>query len=279
MDGIETTKKIRGTNYIGPIVALTANAIAGQADVFFKNGFDDFVSKPIDIWRLDDILNKYVPVIETEVQKEISPEQAEELLDTITKLKNIDGVNAASALEAMSNMEELYIDTAKLTLRLLPERIEKMDRLLKTDMPLFTVEVHGLKSVLNNIGAMALGNGASQLERAAIDNNKTFCSRFYPTFRKGLVILEERLRDALTENDAEKEEADKYSIKSVIADAKKAAESFDMNGALGIISNCAMFKYDDETDKILQEIVFALEAFNCKDAVIKINKLEEILNG
>ena len=60
MDGVETVKILRNLNYKGPIVALTANAVAGQADMFLHHGFDGFISKPIDVRCLDSIMNEYV---------------------------------------------------------------------------------------------------------------------------------------------------------------------------------------------------------------------------
>jgi signal transduction histidine kinase len=60
MDGIETMKLLREMGYKHTLVALTANAIVGQADFFLQSGFDDFISKPINIHQLDIILNKYV---------------------------------------------------------------------------------------------------------------------------------------------------------------------------------------------------------------------------
>jgi len=60
MDGMETTQKLRESGYTGCIVALTANALVGNSDMFLENGFDGFVSKPIDIVQLDTILNKFV---------------------------------------------------------------------------------------------------------------------------------------------------------------------------------------------------------------------------
>jgi CheY-like chemotaxis protein len=60
MDGIETTKLIRESGYTQPIVALTANAVVGQAETFLASGFDDFVSKPIDIHQLNAVLNKFI---------------------------------------------------------------------------------------------------------------------------------------------------------------------------------------------------------------------------
>ena len=60
MDGIETTLKLRELGYEGCIVALTANAIVGNSEMFLDNGFDGFISKPIDITQLNAILNEFV---------------------------------------------------------------------------------------------------------------------------------------------------------------------------------------------------------------------------
>jgi len=60
MDGIETVKIIRSMGYKQPIVALTANAVVGQAEIFLENGFNAFISKPINIEQLDAELNKFI---------------------------------------------------------------------------------------------------------------------------------------------------------------------------------------------------------------------------
>ena len=56
MDGIKTTKILREMGYTHPIVALTANAVVGQEEMFLANGFDGFISKPIDSRELNHIL-------------------------------------------------------------------------------------------------------------------------------------------------------------------------------------------------------------------------------
>ena len=60
IDGIEATKMLRDMKYTGPIVALTANALVGQEEIFLENGFDDFLSKPIRTAALHEILMKYI---------------------------------------------------------------------------------------------------------------------------------------------------------------------------------------------------------------------------
>jgi signal transduction histidine kinase/AmiR/NasT family two-component response regulator len=65
MDGIEAVRIIRNeidSEYARtvPIIALTANAVASNEEMFIKNGFTAALSKPIDLMRLDSVLNQFV---------------------------------------------------------------------------------------------------------------------------------------------------------------------------------------------------------------------------
>ena len=60
IDGMQATKMLREFGYKKPIVALTANALVEQEEEFLRNGFDEFLSKPIKTSRLHEVLVKYV---------------------------------------------------------------------------------------------------------------------------------------------------------------------------------------------------------------------------
>ena len=60
MNGLEATQALRSMGYTKPIVALTANALIGQAEMFLQSGFDSFLSKPIQTVHLNATLLKYV---------------------------------------------------------------------------------------------------------------------------------------------------------------------------------------------------------------------------
>ena len=60
INGIETVQKLREMGYKHTIVALTANAMIGQAERFIKAGFDGFISKPIQTKQLNAILTKHI---------------------------------------------------------------------------------------------------------------------------------------------------------------------------------------------------------------------------
>ena len=60
MNGTEAMQAIKKLGYNHPIIVLTANALAGQAEEYIKMGFDDFISKPIQTMRLNEILIKFI---------------------------------------------------------------------------------------------------------------------------------------------------------------------------------------------------------------------------
>jgi signal transduction histidine kinase/DNA-binding NarL/FixJ family response regulator len=75
MDGLETTRIIRneiGTEYARtvPIIALTADAAAGSAEMFLQNGFQGLLSKPINMKEMNSIINTFVRDWEYEAEEE-----------------------------------------------------------------------------------------------------------------------------------------------------------------------------------------------------------------
>ena len=65
MDGIETHREIRllEKDYVAklPVVALTANAVGEISEMFMKEGFQDFMTKPIQSERLKEVLRRWLP--------------------------------------------------------------------------------------------------------------------------------------------------------------------------------------------------------------------------
>jgi signal transduction histidine kinase/CheY-like chemotaxis protein len=60
MDGIETTRKLRENGYNGVIVALTASAMRGMKEFYLEEGFDDYLTKPVNFDALGETLKKWL---------------------------------------------------------------------------------------------------------------------------------------------------------------------------------------------------------------------------
>jgi len=264
IDGIETTRLLREEGYNHPIVALTANVVAGVKDIFIESGFDDFIPKPFDIVELDSILKKY------------NHNKQAQTSFMISRLKHISGLDVNSALSAIGGTEDMYVDTVKITARLMPERIDNIDRYKSNDLESFKVEIHGIKSVLSNIGANVLSISAAQLERAAIDSDTSFITKNYPAFRAGLASLSEELNDALQSGSSGlMDTADKTQLMKIIFDVKAATEEYDSMLALEVLSPYIDYSYDKETDELLRKIVFSLEASDYESALDNIATMED----
>jgi PAS domain S-box-containing protein len=182
MDGIEATKLIRSLGYAGSIVALTANALAGQEELFLRNGFDDFISKPIDIRQLNNSLNKLIRdkkpvevVEEARLQKDKLSAEGIQKAATNAQIAEFfvrDAVKASSVLDAISK-----------------NKCRRSD-----DIPLFIINVHAMKSALANVGETNLSEFAKLLEQAGRDNNVNLILAELPIFLETLYSVIEKFK-------------------------------------------------------------------------------------
>ena len=181
MDGIETTKRIREMGYKAPIVALTANAVAGQADIFLQNGFDEFISKPIDIRQLHSVLNKLIR----------DKQPAEVIAAARRQMTGTNGQNGQQP-QTDSLLRESFIRDAHKAIDRLEKHqttgIKEKDTLLS-----FTIIIHGLKSSLWNIGETTLAELAHKLESLGREGAVEQIAASVPGFLRGLRALVEKL--------------------------------------------------------------------------------------
>ncbi|MDR0720472.1 MAG: response regulator, partial [Treponema sp.] len=181
MDGVETVHIIRneiGTEYAKniPIVALTANALAGNEEMFLANGFNDFISKPIDLQRLNNVLNQWIRDRHGEESvKDTVPEPMETpaltgvpgLSSVETKeLASMEELNFEAGLERYSG-EAIYSRILRSYTVHTPELLEKLRSLSRETLGDYAVTVHGLKGSSYGICADGIGKQAEALEYAA----------------------------------------------------------------------------------------------------------------
>ncbi|MCL1975942.1 MAG: ATP-binding protein [Firmicutes bacterium] len=196
MDGLEATKIIRediGTDYAKnvPIIVLTANAIAGNEKMFLSQGFQAFLSKPIDVMRLDGVIKQWIRDKNYQANEDSNntdPQIASQPADiNIEKeaaaddLGKIGELDIDSALVAFGDKETL-LSILSIFVEDTPPLLDKMQNLYKENLQDYTIIAHGLKGSLRGIFATDLGKQAENLEKAAKShqydyiemNNETF---------------------------------------------------------------------------------------------------------
>lgn len=186
MDGIEAVHIIRnecGENGSRPvIIALTANAMEGVRETFLENGFQDFITKPLDRRSLHMALLRWVseekrtegePPAGTDL-----PEDEEAALENTMQIPGIDMEEVysrySSSLEDYLELLELYCLDGRRKLVLLRELWEQRD------YKNYGIEVHGLKSASANVGAMAISKSAKAQEYAVDRGDTAYVDEHVP---------------------------------------------------------------------------------------------------
>ena len=104
-DGIETMHRIRngkGVNEVTPIVVLTANVVSGARKRYMEEGFNDYLSKPIDVEKLETILLRYL-TMEMTIEENVQPKVEERLPKEQGEL-----ISKETGLRFCGGSEELY---------------------------------------------------------------------------------------------------------------------------------------------------------------------------
>ncbi|MBO4374755.1 MAG: response regulator [Lachnospiraceae bacterium] len=206
MDGIETLKKLKEENLIPKetvVLMMSANAVVGARESYLKEGFADYISKPIELVRLEEKLEKYLPdeLIKKPVEKpaekhiekpgekndevtdyeilefpakEENPGDGNEEIDPgrLDRLKK-NGFDINAALEYCVRSMGLYVELLDEFSRTAPEKMSDLDRFLENrDLHGYATAVHALKSTARTIGANTLSERAKELEQAADEGNE-----------------------------------------------------------------------------------------------------------
>ncbi|MCR5575904.1 MAG: response regulator [Oscillospiraceae bacterium] len=182
MDGVEAMKRIRADSHRSrgsemPIVALTANAVSTAREMFLSEGFDGFVSKPVNLIDLERVLKKVLP------SSVITYKKASEQMPAVQEDRNMPeersadapfdvlergGIDTKSGLNYCMNDEGFYMS---LLMQFESEYSEKRSRIencfAENDLLNYKILVHGLKSTSKMIGCTELSENARQLETAA----------------------------------------------------------------------------------------------------------------
>ena len=250
MDGIEATKHIRDLGYTQPIVALTANAVVGQSEVFLANGFDGFISKPIDVRQLDSTLKKFV-------RDKQSPEVIEAALRKNAEEKAAGGAAPPAEQSTVDpQLAEIFVRDARKVITTMEEMYKKSDPYQDEDIRLYTINAHAMKSALINIGETDLSVVAAKLEDAGREKNTAVMSGKTPAFLDELRKIVDKLSspkdsDAGSETVDENSEETQTFLREKLLVIKNACEAYDKKTAKNAIAELRQKAWTKATGELL----------------------------
>jgi CheY-like chemotaxis protein len=261
MDGIETTIRIRGMesedNYFKtvPIIALTANAVAGTEEKFIENGFNDFISKPIDTVKLNTILAKWIPREKQKgatIETNRKPAQNEQTNQANFEIEGVD-VNRGILLSGGS--AEQYLDTLALFCKDAQEKIAEINNCLEArDLALYTIHVHALKSASANIGAIELSKAAFTLEKAGQRGDLLYIKNNCTPFLLTLDQLLNYIGSLLSSNESGADNFDKALFRKKLNTLKNALNDMDGDSINEAIESLLRSSYPNNIKSTIRKV-------------------------
>jgi signal transduction histidine kinase/CheY-like chemotaxis protein len=269
MDGIEAVRIIRNeidSEYAKtvPIIALTANAIIGNEEIFMNNGFQAFLTKPIDIIKMNDAINRWVR--DKNMEKELGldaesriaegAQAAEEdsvsagmqIADLIRK-NRVEGLDVERGLERFGGDGKSYMESLRSYVTHTPPLLASARKVMS--LADYAITVHGIKGSSFGISADTIGYRAEKMEHAAKAGNLVFVdaenSGFITAAEKFIADLSGLLETLEQSVQKPCRQAPDSAILTQIAEA---AETYDMGELDTMMEKLEQYTYEEEADLV-----------------------------
>ena len=177
-DGIETLHEMRerkdAPNLQTPVICLTANAISGAREKYLAEGFDNYLTKPIDSEKLEEMLIEYLPeekIIPAESDEDAETDETGDNMRIPDYITGISEIDTDTGIKNCGGIEE-YMKTVEIYAKAVKDNADETEQFWKSaDIKNATIKIHALKSSSRIIGATDLGELAQELENAGNEND------------------------------------------------------------------------------------------------------------
>lgn len=318
MDGVETLKRLRKVQLnIGKtftIIAFTANAVSGAREMLLQEGFDDFISKPVEEQDFKRLLRRVLPktaivYLKENERKELSIKEPEsEALQSATDqadvqkpaLKNDQiedklflleekGFHTGAGLQHCRGDREFY---EKVLTQFAKDAKRKMadieDSFGKEDIKNYQIMVHALKSSSKMIGADTLSDMAKDAEEAAKNQNVAYIkehheeilSKYRETVQHIVDVLGSAEEIVEKEDSAVSEEISKEELIKHLSDLKNSLDTFEADKAETLLAEMNGLAYQGtQINALLRDVRQDVEDFELNAASEKVEELIHNIEG
>ena len=287
MNGVEATKIIRekiGSEYARtvPIIALTANAISGNEEMFLNNGFQAFISKPIEIAKLDKIVHQWV--LNKDREKPLNKNEKAAERGSVPSRRNgtnrrafshgINGLNVGKGIEHFGGDEDAYLKILRSFTKNTPSLLDMIKEVSRENMADYAIIIHGIKGSGSGICADSFAGIAETLEKAAKAGDYDFVSAHNSSFLIAAWKLISEINEMLLQVSADsqkpkKDKPDRDTLNKLL----EACRNYDMDGIDMFISELETYEYQSNGELVTWLSENITEA-NFAGIIIKLSDLD-----
>ncbi|MBO5153830.1 MAG: response regulator [Eubacterium sp.] len=308
MDGVETLHRIRKlleeTKRDITAIAFTANAVSGAREMFYREGFDEFISKPIETLELERVLRNVLPqtklayvsalklkqpagIARREEQK-MPPEvrQMDAPSDWLGRLRQ-GGVNTTAGLQYSREDAAFYRQVVEKFMGDYEKNCKKLSEFYREkDMENYRISVHALKSTSKMIGADVFSGKAKAAEDAAKNLDTAYLDTHHGALLDAYGQLINMLKAALEEDASTDGQAmtgtavSKEELCGGLSELANCLKTFEADRAEEILKKlCDTVCDEQDVSEILSEIRSDIDDFEMDAAEKKVQELILQLKG
>ena len=280
MDGIETAARIRNLPQKDkknvPIIALTANAIRGAREMFLEKGFQDYLSKPMNINLLETLLIKYLP------DEFIHFVDKEDPNLKVGKNITIAGVDTQAGIKNYNNSVSRYVQVLKYIYDDGGAQIERMENMIANEeYEQYTFETHALKGLALGVGATSLAEKAKELEFAVREGNYEKVKNEAPELTDEYRRILANIKFVLVDNGIEigkdievtRGEISSEDERNELSSLRDSLEMLDMTDSDKKISELLKTQSSPEKREKYKKIRAAVRDFDYDEAIIIVDEI------
>ncbi|MDR1514571.1 MAG: Hpt domain-containing protein, partial [Synergistaceae bacterium] len=214
-------------------------------------GFNDFLSKPIEISKLNEIIERWIPM-----EKRTANKRQERDSGSQTEIGfEIEGVNASRGLAMTGGTVERYFGVLELYCRDAEKRIAVLRKIPgKSELSAFVTQVHALKSASASIGAEEISRMAAELEEAGRNGDMEFIRANLGVFIENLAAATERIKAALSGKAVISHDEKRQGLGEPLSLLKDALASENVGDADKILADLSGGPLDKATKDSLSRI-------------------------
>lgn len=283
MDGIETLHNMRALQsslcHDTPVIILTANAISGAKEKYLAEGFDDYITKPIDGKLLETIVRHYLPnslictaspsIMVSKVSSGLSTSSTtlEEKAIQIPNFSLSEGIARCGSKETLFSMFKIFVQT-------MDSKISKLRSLEEAeDIQNYTIEVHSLKSSARLLGAMQLSKFAEKLEAIG---SASQLDQIHSLNGKLLDLYLETgnaIKQLLSTDTTPKQEVSNLTLKTLLGSLKEFLSVLDVDSCDRIMDELQHYILPPTIEKHLSILQSAISDLNTTEGLPLIDDL------
>ncbi len=293
LDGIKTLHRMKtkadNPCQNTPVIALTANALAGAKEKYLKEGFYDFLSKPIIPDKLEKMLTEILPQEKVFRSSSVQTPEADTDAPASPALPTIDGIDWEYALRYTTDQSMLaatvmdFSQTMAAEAEQLAQLAENLQAYSQMEdgyseaLKQYEVKVHSMKSAAGMVGAVPLSGVARLLEYAARDGKADTVERITPAFLEEWMALRERLRLSIKEHETEKAEAVPAKVLELLSALGDAMADMDIDTSDEIAAQLNTFRYSEQITPLMEKLLLAVTNLDNEQAEHFIAEIENTI--